>query len=120
MASTLLVTKELKNDHWLITMEIQPGGTLPPEIFVYTNTGTSALGEFYGVCSVDELTRLQKFVGVEIPMFGNKYVKYGSAKIKIDLATEVQPVIDATIANIRSLSIAYQAQITSTTTYTIV
>ena len=118
MSSTLLVTTELVNDHWVITATIQPGGVLPPEIFIYYNAG-AVLGEFFGTCSVDELNRLQIFSGTPIPTFGNKYVRYGQAKIIVDLETQATQVISGLVTNVKALSMAYQANTTITQTYTI-
>ena len=56
MASTLNIVTSVVQDHYLITGSLAQGGTLPREIFIYTNTtGDGTLGEFFGTCNLQEL-----------------------------------------------------------------
>lgn len=120
MASTLNLTTALAGDHWLITGALAAGGTLPLEIFIYENTGTGVLGEFYGTCNIQELGRLQIFhPGTPIPVFGNKYVRYGQVKIDVPLDQDPAAVVAALVKNVKSLSAAYSLQGTTVNSYTI-
>lgn len=120
MASTLNVTTTLSGDHWLITGSLADGGTLPKEIFIYTNTGDGNLGTFYGTCNVEELGKLQVLtLGQTIPLFGNKYVRYGQIKIEVPIDENPQAAIDALVLNVKTLSKAYAAQSGSSASYNI-
>lgn len=120
MTDIVTVTTELLSDHWLVTADVTTGGTLPPGIFIYTNSGSEILGDFYGTCSLGELTRLQLFTGATIPLFGNKYVRYPQAKIKVALEDNTKTIIDALVVNVESLSKAYEAKATITQVYNII
>lgn len=119
MPSTLTITKELLTDHWLVTAQLAAGSSLPPEIFLYINPGTAALGTFFGTCSVDDITRLKTYTGVTVPLFGNKYLKYNQAKIIVALESDVSAVITTLVKNVTNLSIAYKSKVTTTQSYTI-
>lgn len=119
MPSTLNITKELLVDHWLITASLATGASLPPDIFLFLNTGTEVLGDFFGVCSVSDITRLNTYTGVIVGLFGNKYLKYHQAKIKVALEDDVAAVVTALVKNVTNLSIAYKAKVTSTQSYLI-
>lgn len=119
MSSILNITKELLVDHWLITAQLASGASLPPDIFLYLNTGTNVLGEYFGTCSVNDITRLTTYTGVTVNIFGNKYLKYSQAKIKVALEDDTLAVITALVKNVTNLSIAYKAKVTTTQSYTI-
>jgi hypothetical protein len=107
MSNSLNVTKTLDKDNWEIVCELTTESSLPKEIFIYTNTGTDDLGEFFGTCSVEELGRLQIFSGVAIPKFGNKFVRYPQVKIQVKVGEDVNAVIDRIAINIRKLALEY-------------
>lgn len=119
MSSSLNVTKTLTTDGWVITGTITPGGTLPVEIFSYENTGTTTLGAYAGVITPLDLARLQIWVGSIIPIFANKYVRYGIATINITDGSNPDSVITAFKASVQRLSTAYQAIATSSSVYSI-
>lgn len=120
MSSQLTVVKELADDHWYVTAEITPGGILPVDIFLYTNTGDVTLGNYSGVVAFDNLTRTQVWDGVtSFPTFGNKYLRYSQAKINVDFESDVDTIIANLVASVKVLSTAYQAAASTTTIYTI-
>jgi hypothetical protein len=119
MSSSLIVTKELVGDHWLVTAELSQDSTLPIDIFAYTNTGTSSLGEFFGTCWLKDLTNLSIFDGTPLPTFGNKYVRYRQAKIKVLLEDDVDSVINALVHNVEQLSLAYASKTNTTEVFPI-
>jgi hypothetical protein len=98
MASQLRVVKSLGPDFkWVITAEILPGGSLPVDIFIHLNNGDNTLGEYQGVCSLEEYQRMQTFTGAVIPKFGNKYLKSDNAKIIVNNETDAdQAIVDIT------------------------
>lgn len=120
MASTLNVQTNVVGDHYLITGSIVSGGSLPQSIFIYTNTGDGTLGDFFGTCSVQEVGRLQPFVlGIPIPMFGNKYIRYDQIKIKVPMGQNPAAVVTALVKNVTALSTAYAAQLSTSASYII-
>ena len=119
MSSQLIITTELVLDHWLLTAELDPSSTLPPEIFVYKNNGTTTLGDFFGTCSLQDMYNTTIFSGVAIPTFGNKYVRYHQAKIRVLLEDDVNSVAIALLSNVKSLSKAYSSKVTTTEVYPI-
>ena len=119
MASILQVTTELSGSNILITAEVLEGGTLPRDIFIYENTGTETLGSYYGVCTITELGRLLVFSNSPIPKFGNKFVRYNSAKIKVGLDYNYEEIIAVLKKNVENLSRSLQIQTTKTSTYVI-
>jgi hypothetical protein len=121
MTSQLTVTKQLTTDHWYVTATIASGQTLPQEIFLYTNTGNLTLGEYSGVVTFEDFSRIQIYDGITIfPVFGNKYLRYSQAKINVYFDKNVDTVITNLIASIQTLSTAYQANSSSTTIYNII
>ncbi len=115
MSSSLQITTELINEGYVITAVILPNGTLPLDIFVYNNTGTTELGDFYGVAQLSDLHRLQVWAGVPIQVFGNAYVRHSQAKINVSITEDIDLVKSRLIARVKELSLAYQAAQTSTT-----
>lgn len=106
MSSQLNVTQELQGNQWVITAFIVPGGSLPTNIFVYENSGTTSLGTYYGVAGVGDLTRMQTWSGLAIPVFGNKFVLYNQAKIYVDPASTPESVIAVMTNSVKLLSTA--------------
>lgn len=119
MTNTLTITTTLVTDHWNITGGLSAEGTLPQEIFIYSNTGTNTLGTYKGVCSIDELARLQIFTGTPIKPFGNRFVRYGSIDIDVPLDSDTTSITNTIVSSIQALSTAYQAKLNSTQIYTI-
>lgn len=119
MANQVDTLIRLVDDHWEVTAEVAPGGTLPLEVFTYENTGDSTLGGYYGTCSVEELGRYQIWQGNPIPLFGNRFVRHGQAKIVVSLADDPKQVVATIIKNLTSLSLAYQSRGEISETYTI-
>lgn len=120
MSSQLQITTSLGPDGlWVITAQINSGGTLPKDIFMYENTGTMTLGLYQGVANLGEYQRLQTFTGSVIPIFGNKYVKYTQAKIEACPPANVQSVVTNIQTNVTNLSTAFQSQTSTTNIYII-
>lgn len=120
VTSHVSVIKELTNTGWFVTASVVPGGVLPLDIFLYTNTGTLVLGDYSGVVGFDRLDNTQIFDdAVTFPTFGNKYLRHDQAKINVGFDTDVNHVITQLLASIQSLSSAYQAGANSTTVYDI-
>jgi len=104
MSSTLNISKTLTPDsHWQITATIG-SGNLPQDIFIYRNTGTTELGDYIGVCNVDEYQRLQTFLGASLPIFGNRFVKSTSVKILLSALDDPEKVISCIQNGVQAFS----------------
>lgn len=121
--SSLQITTQLQGDQWVITAVVLPGSFLPTNIFMYENLGTTQLGQYQGVCSKDELLRLQVWNGEIIPVFGNRYVRYSEAKIVIDATSNPETAPQTAITNLTNtasqLSQALQAAASTTQVVTV-
>lgn len=114
MTSSLRIDTQLTDTGYSITAYIAPGGILPPDVFTYANTGTSTLGEYFGVVSILDMPRLQVWTGVAIPIFGNGFVRYSQANIQVPSTEDVNVVITRLISSIQNLSTAFKAVQTTT------
>lgn len=120
MSNELVITTELVDDYWLVTAELSPETTLPKDIFLYENTGTNVLGPFFGTCSVVDLTKFRVFQGDVVPIFGNRYLRYHQAKIKIALDSEINLVIQRLLKNVKDFNSAYLSMSSNTKVYPLV
>jgi hypothetical protein len=120
MTSTLNVTKQLTNSGWVLTANIDAGGIIPREIFVYENSGTDQLGPYVGIVSVTDLPRIQIWQSSPIPVFGNKYVRHSAATIVIEAGDNPDTNILALKSSIQDFSTKLQAIQTSTQVFTII
>lgn len=118
MSNTLTINTALVNDHWEITGTMS-SGTLPAEIFVHQNTATSTLGEYTGVCSLDELSRLQIFTGTPIPTFGNRFIRVSTFRIIIPISTNTTTIITTIVDSVNLFSTAYKANTNSSQVFII-
>lgn len=94
MSSSLSITTNLTTDNKIeILASVVEGGTLPRDIFIYKNNGSTGLGYYVGVCDIDEYRRLQTYTGTPIPVFGNQFVKSTQAKILLEITDSTDVVI---------------------------
>lgn len=112
--SQLQITTALDGDKYTITATVLPGSYLPQNIFLYQNTGTTQLGDYYGVANTDELTRFQVFTGTAIPKFGNAFVRYSQAKIVLNVQDDAASVISNIKLGAQNLSAALKLAASST------
>lgn len=107
MSSSLSVTTKLTDDNeWEVLASIISGGTLPLDIFVYENTGTTSLGKYRGVASLPEYQRIQTFTGTPIVKFGNRFVKTTQAKIVLGINDDVDQAISTITNSVIALSLS--------------
>lgn len=112
--SQLQITTTLDGDQYTITATVLPGGFLPQDIFLYQNSGTTQLGDYYGIANTDELTRFQVFNSVAIPKFGNAFVRYSQAKIVLNVQDDAASVISNLTLGAQNLSAALKLAASST------
>lgn len=117
--SQLSVVTDLTDEGWSISAKLLPGSFLPPEVFIYENTGTHLLGDYVGVCHLSELKRLQIWKGEALPKFGNRFVRHSQAKITLPLSVNPDKAIKHMIKVIKTLSKQYESELTKTVVYDI-
>lgn len=117
--STLNISVSLVGDKYQVTGNITPGGDLPTDIFAYENTGSSELGTFCGITSKSEFTQFQTWQGTAIPVFGNRFVKYGQIKINVSLSDNVDEVISNLVSSISEFAKEYRSNLSENRTYNI-
>lgn len=117
--STLVITTTVEDNNWILTFSITEPSDFPRDIFIFENTGTG-IGEYQGVCSLIDYSRFQTYsVGVNIPIFGNKFVKYTQGVMTFPIDVDPTPVRAKILADVRAFKAAYTAGASSTNTYTI-
>lgn len=120
MSNPLTVTKTLSDTGWTVTASLNVSSTIPRDIFVYLNTGTTSLGIYEGVITVADLNRVLVWTGAMVPIFANKFVRYSTATIPIGQADNVDVVITKLVASVQIFSTAFQANSLSTQVFTII
>jgi len=118
-SSQLQITTQLDGDTYTITAQILAGSYLPANIFLYKNTGTTTLGDYYGVADTTELTRFQVFTGTAIPKFGNEFVRFNQAKITLNVQEDSTAVINNITNSVKRLSAALKLAASTTQVITI-
>jgi len=116
---TITITTTLEPDHYVVTATAVGTDTLPSDIFVYENLGTSTLGSYYGVCSYLDYGRFQHFNGTPIPTFGNRFVKTSTATILVPLDKSPESVKAKIVSDITKFKNAFLISHTSTQVYTV-
>ena len=99
----LIFTVEPQDGGWQVEGKVSDASSMPKEIFLYENSGEASLGAFAGVTSYEEFYRSPLWVGQPLPKFGNRYVKYGRAKIKVKDKTEVDTFIAKVTSSVKLL-----------------
>ena len=119
VTDAITVLTELSGDSWSITGTVTLGTILPPDIFMYENTGTTTLGKYIGVCNLNELMRIQVWADVAIPKFGNRFVRTSQAKITVPVSVDPGTIAFNMIATAKVLKVEMAAASSSTTVYPI-
>lgn len=120
-ADQLKITRIYRDDHWVIRAEMLPvtNGAVPLEVFIHENNGTAQLGKYVGICSMEELQRLQVWTGSTIKKFGNRYVRYRTAEIHLPKGQDPAPAVAIIRQNLASLRVALLSSAESSTVYPI-
>lgn len=119
MSDNIQIISTYREDHWHISARVLPaeGNILPSNCFIYENNGTATLGQYYGVCNLEELQRLQVWAGAAVQKFGNRFVRYDI--VEVDLPPGITTAsTEANILNrLKSLKQALLASGQTTTVY---
>ena len=105
MSDQLSVTISFVKDHYEVTASLVTTDVLPEAIFLYRNTGTTQLGEYYGVAFLSEIQARQVWTGVAIPSFGNAFVRYTQAFViapNLEEATKAAELIKESTKTLKS------------------
>ncbi len=117
MSNSVTITKRLTNDGWSITGNLLPGGTIPPDIFVYENNGTSTLGDWNSVVMVMDMTKIPRWTGVAIPTSKSQWVRASTIKILIDTSHDVDEVISQLKSSLQKFVAEFNSEKESTNIY---
>ena len=119
MTITVQIVTKIEDNNWVLEFELNLDATIPRDIFVFENTG-AGIGEYQGVCSLEDYRRFQTHVEVAtIGIFGNKFLKYHKGKMKFSIDIDPQPIRDKIISDVRTFKAAFLVGESSSATYTI-
>lgn len=107
--STVTVNITIESGKFRINATIQSTGDIPTDLFLYQNTGTG-LGEYFAVCTFADYSKTQKYqVGIDVPIFGNKFLRHTEANIYLDLTVDVVAIKNKIIADIKTFRTEFLA-----------
>lgn len=106
--SSMTINTVIDGDEYILTVGITPTDGIPTNIFSYENSG-EGLGTYQAVCTLDEYKRFQTYSGTPIPVFGNKFIKWSQAVIRVPLSRPLQPVIDKVAGDLRVFIASFNA-----------
>lgn len=104
MADTnIRINTQVIDDQVYMKAFVELPAEIPEGIWMYENTGTDQLGDWVGVCTLDELTSTQLFTGTPIPPFGNKYVRFRYAELFLPYNVDASQVVSKIISSVSLL-----------------
>ena len=118
---TLTITTDISASYQTLTAIISDpldDNDIPKSIFMYENTG-SGLGSYQGVCTLKEYQRMQEYTGTNIPLFGNKFIRYNQAVLNLPLDRSITEAKDLLIFNVKSFKDQFLASKSITTIVTL-
>lgn len=117
MTNKVTITKRLTNDGWSITGSLDAGGTIPTDIFVYENSGSSTLGAWHSVVTIPDMPKIPRWSGVAIPTSQSQWVRASTIKILIDTTHDVDEVILNLKGSLQKFVKEFNSEKESTKTY---
>ncbi len=115
----LQIITTIEDNSWVLEFELNQESTIPRDIFIFENTGTG-IGEYQGVCTLEDYRRFQTYaVGGNIPLFGNRFVKYEKGIMKFSIDLDPTPIKAKIVADIKSFKAAYITGNSTTTNFDI-
>ena len=92
----LTITQSVEANILVLTVTFQDYSPLPsPNVFLYKNTGTNVMGEYFAVASLAQLNRFQVWNNKPIPLFANAYYLNNYAKISVSQQEELTEQLQA-------------------------
>ncbi len=108
MTNKLKVSKKLTNQGWSVTAKVEAGGSIPADIFVYTNSGTTALGEFEAVVSILDMPKIPVWNSTAItPRL--KYVRANVMNKIITDGSDVDLFISRLVSSVKKFTQDYSS-----------
>lgn len=117
MADKLDVTIAQIEDYYEVSAVMSELEKLPAAVFLYQNDGTATLGEYIGVCNVEDIAKRKVWEGVAIPSFGNRYVRHDAVLKVVSDSTAAASVAANIVAGVRRLKSTLPEPSSTTTTY---
>lgn len=107
MTTNVSIKTSIKDNNWLLEFELNNDADIPTDIFMFINTG-AGLGEYQGVCTLVDYRKLQTHVpGTDIPVFGNKFLKYNKGTMTFSIDIDPRTIKDKIVSDIKSFKAAY-------------
>jgi hypothetical protein len=100
MTTTLNIVTSTDNTDWILTFSLVSPADIPLDIFVYLNTGTG-LGQYQTICAVSDYLKIQQYTpGVNVPIFGNQFLKHTIGVLTAPLSTNVVSLRSKLVADV--------------------
>lgn len=115
----LQIKTTILNNKWVLEFELDQGSTIPRDIFIFENLGGS-LGEYQGVCSLEDYRRFQTYVvGGNIPVFGNKFLKYDKGTMSFSIDIDPAPIKAKIVSDLKAFKAAFSTGESTTDSFNI-
>lgn len=114
MTTSVIITTTITGSNLVVNASLSDPADIPRDVFIYDNTGTAELGQYYGVSNFQDYARLQSWTGTPIPVFGNKYVKHTEANIVLPLTVTKESISAKLKRDLTQFKLEYLASGTST------
>lgn len=101
----LKISTSIIDDSVVITAHLESTDGFPLDIFVFANTGTG-IGDYQGVCTLGEYVKYTTFTGDNIPLFGNMFLKYTIATIKVPFDRDPIPIKNKLVQDVKNFKAA--------------
>lgn len=104
----LQVKTTILSNSWVLEFELNQDSTIPRDIFIYENLGVGKLGEYQGVCTLEDYRRFQTHTpGGSIPIFGNKFLKYSKGIMTFNIDINPVDIRAKIVADIKAFKAAF-------------
>ena len=119
MTTNLLVTTSVENNLWKIVFSITSSNEITLDIFVWENLGTG-LGTYMTVATLKDYKAMQTYqVGVDVPVFGNKFLKHTTGILTAPLTYNLEDLVDKIVADVTAFKQEFLTSSNSTQNITI-
>ena len=107
MTTTINIITSVVDNQWNLEFSLNEDADIPRDVFIFENTG-SGIANYQGVCSLGDFRRFQTHVpGVDVPIFGNKYLKYSTGFLAFPIEKDPKLIKDKIIADVKAFKAAY-------------
>lgn len=117
MANYAILTKRLTNTGWVITGKMTETSTVPKEVFVYENTGTTTLGKYHSVVTIPDMPRIRIWTGEAVPLSMGNYVRSPNLVLEVPAGVDVDVALSELVASLKKFVLEFNQEKESTVTY---